>query len=75
MSQSSEFYHHNPLCSFSVSDYCCLFCYQLCPKTFGYTLTYSCLFYKLTVTLNEHVEYVYFLKQKYIFQLVLLELE
>jgi len=40
VSQSSEFFHHNPLCCFSMSVYCycCLFRYRLSPKTFGYTL-------------------------------------
>jgi hypothetical protein len=28
MSQSSEFCHHNPLCCFSMSVYCCLFRYD-----------------------------------------------
>jgi hypothetical protein len=37
VSQSSEFCHHNPLCCFSTSVYCCLFRYQLSPETFGYT--------------------------------------
>jgi hypothetical protein len=45
VSQSSEFYRHNPLCCFSMSVYCCcccccLFCYRLSPKTFGYTLVH-----------------------------------
>jgi len=38
MWQSSEFCRHNPLCYFSVSVYCCLFCYRLSPETSGYTL-------------------------------------
>jgi hypothetical protein len=37
VSQSSQFCHHNPMCCFSMSVYC-LFCYQLSPETFGYTL-------------------------------------
>jgi hypothetical protein len=39
----SEFCHHNPLCCFSTSVYCCkhIFCYQLSPETFGYTLVFS----------------------------------
>jgi len=44
VSQSSEFCRHNPLCCFSTSVYyycCCLFCYQLSPETFGYTITYQ----------------------------------
>jgi hypothetical protein len=39
VSQSSEFCHYNPLCCFSKSVYC-LFCYQLSPETFGYTLVF-----------------------------------
>jgi hypothetical protein len=40
VSQSSEFCHHNPLCCFSTSVYCCKrkFRYRLSPKTFGCTL-------------------------------------
>jgi len=40
VSQSSEFYLHNPLCSFSMSVHCCccLFHYWLSLETFGYTL-------------------------------------
>jgi hypothetical protein len=40
VSQSTEFCHHNPLCCFSTSVYCCkrIFCYRLSPETFGYTL-------------------------------------
>jgi hypothetical protein len=38
VSQSSEFYRHNPLCCFSTTVYCCLFRYRLSPETFGYTL-------------------------------------
>jgi hypothetical protein len=39
MSQSSEFFRHNPLCSISTSVYCCkhIFHYRLSPETFGYT--------------------------------------
>jgi hypothetical protein len=38
VSQSNEFCHHNPLCCFSTSVYCCcLFRYRLSPETFGYT--------------------------------------
>jgi hypothetical protein len=33
-----EFCHHNPLCYFSTSVYCCLFRYLLSPETFGYNL-------------------------------------
>jgi len=40
VSQSSEFCRHNPLCCFSMSVCCCLFCYRLGPETFGYTLVY-----------------------------------
>jgi hypothetical protein len=41
MSQSSEFWRFNPLCSFSTSVYCCsLFRYRLRPETFGYSLVY-----------------------------------
>jgi hypothetical protein len=42
-SQSSEFCHHNPLCCFSTSVYCCkrIFRYRLSQETFGYTL--ACL--------------------------------
>jgi hypothetical protein len=45
VSQSSEFCHHNPLCCFSTSVYCCklVFRYRLSPETFGYTLVHSCL--------------------------------
>jgi hypothetical protein len=39
LSQSSEFFRHNPLCCFSTSVYCCyLFRYRLRPETFGYIL-------------------------------------
>jgi len=40
VSQSSEFFRHNPLCCFSTSVYCCcwLFHYRFSPETFGYTL-------------------------------------
>jgi hypothetical protein len=40
VSQSNEFYRHNPLCCFSTSVYCCkcAFRYRLSPETFGYTL-------------------------------------
>jgi hypothetical protein len=40
VSQSSEFCHHNPLCCFSTSLYCCkrIFHYLFSPETFGYTL-------------------------------------
>jgi hypothetical protein len=39
VSRSSEFCHHNSLCCFSTSLYCCcLLRYQLSPETFGYTL-------------------------------------
>jgi len=38
VSQSSEFCHHNPLCCFSMSVCCCLFCYRLSSETFAYTL-------------------------------------
>jgi hypothetical protein len=40
MSQSSEFYHHSPLCCFSTSVYFCkrIFRYRLSPETFGYSL-------------------------------------
>jgi hypothetical protein len=35
MSQSSEFCHHNPLCCFPTSVYCCCsFRYRLSPETF-----------------------------------------
>jgi len=40
-SQSSEFYRHNPLCCFSM-NVCCLFRYQLSPKTFGYIGIWQC---------------------------------
>jgi hypothetical protein len=42
VSQSSDFCHHNPLCCFSMSVYCCccLFRYRLSPETFGYTPVY-----------------------------------
>jgi hypothetical protein len=42
VSQCSEFCHHNPLCCFSTSVYCCkrIFSYRLSPETFGYTLLY-----------------------------------
>jgi hypothetical protein len=45
--QSSEFCRHNPLCCFSMSVYSCkrIFCYQLSPETFGYTLVFQ-IFYK-----------------------------
>jgi hypothetical protein len=36
VSQSSDFYHHNHLCCFSVSADC-LFRYRLSPETLGYT--------------------------------------
>jgi hypothetical protein len=39
VSQSSEFFRHNPLCCFLTSVYC-LFRYRLSPETFGYTLVY-----------------------------------
>jgi hypothetical protein len=44
MSQSSEFCHHNPLCFFSTSVYCCfcLFRCRLSPETFGYSLVSRC---------------------------------
>jgi hypothetical protein len=38
VSQSSEFFHQNPLCCFLKNVCCCLFQYQLSPETFGYTL-------------------------------------
>jgi len=38
VSQSSEFYRHNPLCCFSMSVCRCLFHYRLGPETYGYTL-------------------------------------
>jgi hypothetical protein len=40
MSQSGEFYRHNPLCCFSTSVYRCkrIFRHRLSPETFGYTL-------------------------------------
>jgi hypothetical protein len=39
VSQSSDFYCHNPLCCFSTIVYCCcLFRYRISPETFGYTL-------------------------------------
>jgi hypothetical protein len=38
VSQSSEFFRHNPLCCFSTSVYWCIFRYRLSPETFGYTL-------------------------------------
>jgi len=38
---SSEFCHHNPLCCFSKSVFCCcIFRYRLSPETFGYTLVH-----------------------------------
>jgi hypothetical protein len=42
MSQSSEFYRHNPLCCFSTSSIKDkrIFRYRLSPETFGYTLVY-----------------------------------
>jgi hypothetical protein len=37
VSQSTEFCHHNPLCCFSMSVYCCYsFRYRLSPETYGY---------------------------------------
>jgi len=46
VSESNEFCHHNPLCCFSTSAYCCsLFCYQLSPETFGYTLIFRSEFF------------------------------
>jgi hypothetical protein len=43
VSQSSQFYRHNPLCCFSMSVYfCCyLFLYRLSSETFGYTLVFQ----------------------------------
>jgi hypothetical protein len=40
VSQSSEFCHHNPLCCFSTSVYCCkrIFRYRLSLENFGYTV-------------------------------------
>jgi hypothetical protein len=40
VSQSSEFYRHNPFCCFSTSVYCCkcIFRCRLSPGTFGHTL-------------------------------------
>jgi hypothetical protein len=42
VSQSSEFYRHNPLCCFSTCIYCCkrIFRYRLSPESFGYTFVY-----------------------------------
>jgi hypothetical protein len=42
VSQSVEFWRHNPLCCFSTSVYCCkrILRYRLSPETFGYTLVY-----------------------------------
>jgi hypothetical protein len=42
VSQSSEFYCHNPLRCFSTSVYCCkrIFRYRLSPENFGYILVY-----------------------------------
>jgi hypothetical protein len=38
VSQTSEFWRHNPLCCFSTSFCCCLFRYRLSPETSGHTL-------------------------------------
>jgi hypothetical protein len=46
VSQSSEFGRHNPLCCFSTSVYCCLFCYGLSPETLGYTLVFMLIVIK-----------------------------
>jgi hypothetical protein len=45
MSQSSEFYCHNPLCCFSTSVYCCLriFRYRFSPETLLGMLISSCI--------------------------------
>jgi hypothetical protein len=57
MSQYSEFCHHNSLCCFSTSVYCCkrLFCYRLSPETFGYSLVRPIkVKVKLSVCLTKH---------------------
>jgi hypothetical protein len=49
MSHSSDFYHHNPLCCFSTSVYCCKrVSHPLSPETFGYTLLCGCNHIKLS---------------------------
>jgi hypothetical protein len=47
VSQSSEFYRHNPLCSFCTSVYCYkhVFLYRISPGAFGYTLIFDNLKY------------------------------
>jgi len=43
---------YNPFCCFSTSVYYCyLFCYQLSPEAFGYTLV-SCLFVISTIVIS-----------------------
>jgi hypothetical protein len=58
VSQSSEFCHHNPLCCFWTSVYCCLFRYRLSPETFGYTLAHSYCCASSTDSLNELMEFL-----------------
>jgi len=43
VSQSSEFFRHNPLCCFSTSNTkgTRIFRYRLSPETFGYTLVHG----------------------------------
>jgi hypothetical protein len=42
VSQSNEFYRHNPLYCFSTGAYCCCwFRYRLSPETFGYSLVHT----------------------------------
>jgi hypothetical protein len=50
VSQSSEFFRHNPLCCFWTSIYCCkhMFLYRLSPETFGYNIVFSAALYTLT---------------------------
>jgi hypothetical protein len=47
VSQYSEFCHHNPLCCFSTSVYCCWCRYRLSPETFGYTLVPETIFHAM----------------------------
>jgi len=61
VSQSSEFWHHNPLCCFSASVHRRLFRYGFSPETFGYILVpykphvsvYLCSVVQFCILINE----------------------